>query len=330
MSIRPLRLPEDTEIAEYLISESFQYPDHTPWQISAVEREEVMRMLWFIRTFWKPIRLGRWVSERLRDTLLGYVWELEHQPVGMVVVDRIPKTETWQITLVCVLPHFRGRGIASQMLNGVMRLVKERDGKQMFTEVPGENIPARRLYERLGFETYDGIISYDYLHTTPPQAVELPDGFTVSRIGKFDWKSRYSLATRIMPDTINEYEPITPSDFRRSRLKYWLRYILLLSRGISETEFAVRRMLDDMIVARAGYAIRSRWGDISEMAVRVDPEFQDVLPFLMHFLVKRTQQRSRRRRIELTVPIWQPMIMEIAEEIGFEETASFYKMGLIL
>lgn len=328
MSIRPLRLPEDTEIAEYLISEAFQYPDHSAWQMTEAEHEEIMRMLWFLRAFWKPIRLARWFSARLRDTLMGYVWEMEHQPVGMIIIDRIPKSPNWQLTLVCVLPHYRRRGIAAQMINEAVNLIKENGGNTLLTEIPGEIIPARSLYGRLGFETYDGIISYHYMKTTPPEAVELPDGYTVSRLGKFDWRSRYELAKRIMHEKIDKYEPIHPEDFQRSRIKYWSRYLYLLSRGISETEFAVRRMLDDKIVARGGYAIRSRWGDISELALRLDPEHKDILPFLMHFLVKRTQQRSRRRRIELTVPIWQPMVIDLVDEIGFEERASFYKLGL--
>ena len=329
MSIRPLNLPDDFPMLEQLLPAVFLDP-HSPWQAEPDELDDVLGMLGFMRTFWKVLNLARRVSSRLRDTFLGFVWEIEHEAAGAILVDRIPHTTTWQIGIMGVLRPFQRRGIGTRLAAAVIDLVREMGGNKIIVEVHGENVAAQRLYERLHFETYDGVAEYEYTHTEPPPAHPMPDGYSLAPLPYFTWRDRYELAQRINPPPLQHYEPISETDFERPRIRYSLRRLWLWSRGVTETEVAVRTVLDGQIVARGGHAIRSRWGDMSEVALRVDPDHASVTACLLRQLMQDTQRLSRRRRIELVVPIWQQHIVNLAEETGFEHRASFYKLGLTL
>ena len=52
---------------------------------------------------------------------------------------------------VAVHPNCRGQGIALAILTELIRLVREQNGVFLTLEVRESNIPARRLYEKLGF-----------------------------------------------------------------------------------------------------------------------------------------------------------------------------------
>jgi predicted GNAT family acetyltransferase len=48
------------------------------------------------------------------------------------------------------MPEYRGRGIATQVINGVL---EENKGRRVHLQTVREN-PARELYQRLGFRKY--------------------------------------------------------------------------------------------------------------------------------------------------------------------------------
>lgn len=327
MSLRPIQLPDDLYIAEAIIPTMLLDSD-TVWHVDQSDVEDLVDMLRFLRTFWKVIGPARRVSRSLRDTLLGYVWEIDHKVVGLVVVDRIARTKDWQISFLGVLPAFRQRGIGRLLLDAGINLVRQRGGKKVLAQVTGDNPLARQLYERVGLQVFDGHFELDYMHAESPPAHPLPDEYTVSPLGYFAWEPRYELAKRIMPPTIFQFEPISAAMFRRPYLRFGLRRMWLSLQGVKETEFAVQ--YGGTIVARGGYAIRSRWRDISEVALRVDPYHKTIAPFLISYLVHEAQKRGRRRRVELSIPIWQPHILEMAEKMGFQQYASYYRLGMLL
>jgi ribosomal protein S18 acetylase RimI-like enzyme len=77
-----------------------------------------------------------------------WVVEVDGQPAGRLYVDRRP--ERIDVIDIALLPAFRGRGIGSALLRGVLDDA-DRSGQPVTIYVE-ENNPARRLYERMGFE----------------------------------------------------------------------------------------------------------------------------------------------------------------------------------
>ena len=69
------------------------------------------------------------------------------------------------ITNVCVDPTFRRRGIATAMLNRLMEESREMGVRDFTLEVRHSNIPAIRLYEKMGFKS-EGIRPGFYSHPT--------------------------------------------------------------------------------------------------------------------------------------------------------------------
>ena len=55
---------------------------------------------------------------------------------------------------LCVAGKYRREGIAKKVMAGVFERLKEKGVKTLFLEVNKENMPALKLYEMLGFETY--------------------------------------------------------------------------------------------------------------------------------------------------------------------------------
>ena len=55
---------------------------------------------------------------------------------------------------VYVQPEWRGKGIARALMNEVIRRARQLDGLEQITLVASAHLPARKLYEALGFEGY--------------------------------------------------------------------------------------------------------------------------------------------------------------------------------
>lgn len=49
---------------------------------------------------------------------------------------------------------YRGRGIASTLINDSIRILKEKDIVTIFLEVREDNVVAQKLYEKIGFNFY--------------------------------------------------------------------------------------------------------------------------------------------------------------------------------
>jgi predicted GNAT family acetyltransferase len=87
----------------------------------------------------ETIRMGRYYGIRSDDGRL----------VAMAG-ERLKLAGFQEISAVCTLPEFRGRGLARQL---VVFLVAQivREGRVPILHVKGENNNAKRLYEKLGF-----------------------------------------------------------------------------------------------------------------------------------------------------------------------------------
>jgi ribosomal-protein-alanine N-acetyltransferase len=93
-----------------------------------------------------------------------YVRELQNPDVSFLYVLRVPERgivafcSFWlildeiHINNLAVLGEFRGRGVGTALLEYVIQAAANRGAERATLEVRRSNAPARRLYERLGFE----------------------------------------------------------------------------------------------------------------------------------------------------------------------------------
>ena len=86
---------------------------------------------------------------------VGFIAEEDGQPIGAAWVRLIHgygfvDAETPELT-IALLPSFQGRGLGTQLLESLFEAIKP-DFEHVSLSVTWTNL-ARRLYERLGFET---------------------------------------------------------------------------------------------------------------------------------------------------------------------------------
>ncbi len=70
--------------------------------------------------------------------------------VGYLIISRY--VDAWHVMNVAVSPDFRGRGVATSLLERLFELTAGGEGRGYTLEVRVSNARAIRLYERLGFQ----------------------------------------------------------------------------------------------------------------------------------------------------------------------------------
>ena len=108
--------------------------------VAALEAENFSRP-WSFDAFSKTLSDENYIVmiAKATDALLGYCVLL-------------CTGEEADITNVCTAPEARGKGVAMDMLAVLMDVGRARGVTEFFLEVRESNVPARRLYTKLGFE----------------------------------------------------------------------------------------------------------------------------------------------------------------------------------
>jgi ribosomal protein S18 acetylase RimI-like enzyme len=87
-----------------------------------------------------------------------YLARAEGERAGFIVLD-VQGALTGYIQTICIAPHARGRGLGAQLIAWAEERIF-RDSPNVFMCVSSFNPDARRLYERLGYETVGVLTGY--------------------------------------------------------------------------------------------------------------------------------------------------------------------------
>ena len=105
-------------------------------------------------------------AERAISTETLYVYEVSGNIAGSIIIDKIQPSkyaeivwahpfssdEVMVIHLLMVRPSMAGKGIASSLVQYAMESAKDRSCKALRLDTGSQNIPARSLYKKLGFQ----------------------------------------------------------------------------------------------------------------------------------------------------------------------------------
>jgi len=153
VKLRPIRPEDRTWLLQVYASTRTTEMDLVPW-------DEASKNAFLILQFEAQSRDYR---SRFPAACFDVI-EWEGRPVGRLYVDRT-RGET-RIIDITILPEHRGRGLGSALLKGLLQ-ESAANGRPVIIHVEQHN-PARRLYERLGFETVvDGGV-YRLMQWSPP------------------------------------------------------------------------------------------------------------------------------------------------------------------
>lgn len=138
-------------------------------QAVEADREDLINLI--VRAFadvtvlrWREERCGviggrrweEWEADLMRtvDVNRVIVAEVDGQAVGFAVYELDDTTRIGNVSDNAVLPEYRNRGIGSRLIAHVLRLMKDAGMElaQVSTGLEESYAPARRMYERQGFE----------------------------------------------------------------------------------------------------------------------------------------------------------------------------------
>ena len=93
-------------------------------------------------------------SQGRHDPSTWWLAWLDGKPVGVLMLVEAEPRE-WEVAYVGVVPSARRRGVALGLMHQALCHARLVDAVRLMLSVDDRNTPARRLYQRLGFEPYD-------------------------------------------------------------------------------------------------------------------------------------------------------------------------------
>lgn len=92
-----------------------------------------------------------------------YVYEENNDIVayidGLIVNDGTDVSDTFKINALFVKEEYRGKGIATDLMNKIIEDVDQRNITNIEIGVLSNNVKAKKLYEKFNFKTYKEIMS---------------------------------------------------------------------------------------------------------------------------------------------------------------------------
>lgn len=141
--IRPIREDEYPLLDEFLYQAIFVRPGETPPPRSILSRPELQV---YVEGFGAR-KADHCLLAESDGQVVGAVWVRIMQDYGHVD----DETPSFALSL---LPEYRGRGIGTQLMRAMLKLLEQKGYVQASLAVQKDNY-ALRLYRKLGFETVD-------------------------------------------------------------------------------------------------------------------------------------------------------------------------------
>ncbi len=101
------------------------------------------------RSFTKTWNEGMFTDEIKKDYADYFVAEENGEVAGYGGIWSI--YETAELMRIAVIPEFRGRGIAKEIMVAMTECARSRGCERMMLEVRKSNVPAQELYKKFGF-----------------------------------------------------------------------------------------------------------------------------------------------------------------------------------
>jgi hypothetical protein len=228
---------------------------------------------------------------------------------------------------VAVLPEYRRRGIARKLVEATIQALRDRKAKIALLEVVEGNLPAFNLYKELGFEPYTGETQYDCMPEMNIPAPALPQGWSISPLSDSEWRVRYELALRVIPDKVKLYEPVAEKNFK---MPVMLRTFGKLFEAMGGTKSArlVLHTPGGEVAGVAFYMYRTKSGGVNHAELTLHPDHAEIASAFLQTVLSKIQQASPARRIEINVTDWQAALAQAAQETGCVKRLRAQRMGL--
>ncbi len=230
---------------------------------------------------------------------MGNVWRVDGKVVGNVSLYRggyHPKLGPgWLVANVAVHPDFRRRGMALALMDAALRRVRRYRGRWIALQVDAENEAAYRLYDGMGFETYEMLTQWESSRIVMPSGMTSLPAWPVRQRGLHEVRREIDFVYgRARQGGMAWTRPIEEHDFRGGHGP------LTLADSASRREYWVMHPPDEPDrIAGAMWVVSSGWRR-SRVVLFLDPEITapDVRRSLLAHLLLRPTMHTRIIRLE--------------------------------
>lgn len=291
------------------------FADELSFGASAIARE-IQAQSFFGPVFWVLSR----ISATFRELLTGFVWEEGGTLVGNTTITRADGVANdWIISNVAVLPAYRRRGIADELVGAAIEYARQRGAHRILLQVRADNEAARRLYLKHGFVTVEVVSQLRASGAAPPPWQPNPR-VAIRMPVPARWYEAYDLARASIPLAVQRLRPLRPDAFqvrvhaRVDRLVEWLTG-RRRERWWAEVDGRLRGLLTI-----------ERGRGPSRMEFIIHPEGRGVVePDLTRHALERLRGENRLRA---NVPTYQSEAIASLRECGFTEIRALEQMVL--
>jgi len=278
-----------------------------------------------------------WLLDRtspgFHETFRGFVWIEEGRVVGNVNVGRLaPYSRRWLISNVAVRSDYQGRSIAHHLVQAAIDLAREHGGKWAVLQVHTDNVPARKLYQHLGFKQIAAVTEL-HLERVRPVPPSLPPasggerGGALRRRGYSEWRKEYELALAATSEEARWLNPVRADQFMiglDQRLSRWLNQLFT---GREEHRLAVGN--DGHFVATLT-VLASRWRGEHSLELVVHPDQRGQLEEMLVTKALNILEDYPQRGVAVSHPAEHQEAVEALKLGGFIEKRTLAQMRLAL
>jgi GNAT superfamily N-acetyltransferase len=144
----------------------------------------------------------------------GYVWVEDGLVVGNASVFPAKTPRGWTIANVAVLPAYRNRGIASQLVDVALDHVHQARGRRVLLQVRDDNPQAQAIYLHRGFQAYERVHEMVISPGPWPVVVGAPS-LPLRDLRAGDGRRLFGLVSACTPDGVKRVLPLEPRPFSR-------------------------------------------------------------------------------------------------------------------
>jgi predicted N-acetyltransferase YhbS len=158
----------------------------------------------FIRRMRQSAKSSRFLgaSSRLSPSLTGYVWEQDERLVGnlSLIPVMVENKKSFLIANVAVHPEYRGRGIARQLTEAGLELLRKKRVRTAWLQVRDDNQIAFNLYQSFDFvEQARRTVWHSRTELVQP---DLPEGYRITDRRWADWGKQKEALKQLYPPSV--------------------------------------------------------------------------------------------------------------------------------